>query len=122
MRRSARAPAAREWRRWCSSRTPQNHHPGQLAAHIALGITRGGLVGDRGQTGATGRADCARVLGSPSALRTKEPRAGGQPRGEAGSPRARFVLRKSLDTYLRVLKPACGPPGPVGNILADVGT
>jgi hypothetical protein len=43
-RRSARCPAAREWRRWCSS-TPQNHRPGQLA-HIALGITWGGLVGD----------------------------------------------------------------------------
>jgi hypothetical protein len=26
--------------------------------------------------------------------------------------------RKSLDTYLRVLKPDCGPPGPIGNILA----
>jgi hypothetical protein len=46
-RRSAGAPAAREWRRWCSS-TPQNHRPGQLAAHIALGITWGGLGGDRG--------------------------------------------------------------------------
>jgi hypothetical protein len=51
------APAAREWRRWCSS-TPQNHRPGQLAAHIALGvITWGGLVG--GRPGATGRANCA---------------------------------------------------------------
>jgi hypothetical protein len=29
-------------------------------------------------------------------------------------------LRKSLDTYLRVLKPDCGPPGPIGNILARI--
>jgi hypothetical protein len=54
-------PAAREWRRWCSS-TPQNHRPGLLlAAHIALGITWGGLVGDRGH-----RKGQLRVLGSPS--------------------------------------------------------
>jgi hypothetical protein len=29
-----------------------------------------------------------------------------------------FFWRKSLRTYLRVLKPDCGPPGPIGNILA----
>jgi hypothetical protein len=31
-----------------------------------------------------------------------------------------FFWRKSLDTYLRVLKPDCGPPGPgpIGNTLA----
>jgi hypothetical protein len=79
---SAGAPAAREWRRWCSS-TPQNHRPGQLAAHIALGITWGGLVppvvGDRGH-----RKGQLRVLGSPSARHTKEPRTGGPPGGHRG--------------------------------------
>ena len=64
-RRSAGAPAAREWRRWCSS-APQNHHPGHLAAHIALGITWVGLVGDRGH-----RKGQLRVLGSPPARHTK---------------------------------------------------
>jgi hypothetical protein len=62
--RSGGAPAAREWQRWCSS-TPQNHRPGQLAAHIPLGITWGGLVGGRGH-----REGRLRVLGSPSALHT----------------------------------------------------
>jgi hypothetical protein len=28
------------------------------------------------------------------------------------------TLRKSLGTYLRALKPDCGAPGPIGNILA----
>jgi hypothetical protein len=39
-----------------------------------LGITWGGLVGDRGH-----RKGQLRVLGSPSALHTKEPRTGGPP-------------------------------------------
>jgi hypothetical protein len=73
-------PLVRKWRRWCSS-TPPNHRPGQLAAHIALGITWGGLVGDRGH-----RKGQLRVLGSPSALRTKEPRTGGPPGGESADP------------------------------------
>jgi hypothetical protein len=72
----------------CST-TPQNHRPGQLAAHIALGITWGGLVGDRGH-----RKSQLRVLGSPSALHTKEPRTGGPP-GGAGSPRVRFLFCES---------------------------
>jgi hypothetical protein len=55
---------------------PQNHRPDQLAAHIALGITWGGLVGDRGH-----RKGQLRVLGSPSARHTKEPRTGGPPGG-----------------------------------------
>jgi hypothetical protein len=66
-------------------------------------------------TGATGRANC--VLGSPSARRTKEPRTGGPPGGR-GVRGPDFLLRKSLRTYLRVLKPDCRPPGPIGNILA----
>jgi hypothetical protein len=41
-----------------------------------LGITWGGLVGGRGH-----RKGQLRVLGSPSALRTKEPRTGGPPGG-----------------------------------------
>jgi hypothetical protein len=72
----------------------------------------GGLVGDRGH-----RKGQLRVLGSPSARRTKGPRTGGPP-GGARSPRTDFFLRKSLRTYLRVLKPDCRPPGPIGNILA----
>jgi hypothetical protein len=73
-RRSARCPRVR---RWCSS-TPKTTAPasGQLAAHIALGVTWGGLVGDRGH-----RKGQLRVLGSPSARRTKEPMAGGGGRG-----------------------------------------
>jgi hypothetical protein len=75
-----------------------------------LGITWGGLVGDRGH-----RKGQLRVLGSPSALRTtKEPRTGtGGPPGGRGGPV--FFLRKPLDThytYLRALKPDCGPLGP----------
>ena len=108
-RRSARCP--RVGRRWCSS-TPQNHRPGQLAAHIALGITWGGLVGDRGH-----RKGQLRVLGSPSARHTKEPRTGGPPGGR-GVRGPDFFLRKSLRTYLRILKPDCRPPGPIGTILA----
>jgi hypothetical protein len=81
-----------------------------------LGITWGGLVSDRGHLKGQ-----LRVLGSPSARHTKEPRTGGAP-GGAGSPRTRFFLRKSLGTYLRVLKPDCGPPGPIGNILATTTT
>jgi hypothetical protein len=40
--------------RRCCSPAPQNHRPGQLAAHIALGITWSGrgLVGGRWQEGA----------------------------------------------------------------------
>jgi hypothetical protein len=75
---------------------------------LALGITWGGLVGGRGH-----RKGQLCVLGSPSALRTREPRTGGPPGGR-GVRGPDFVLRKSLDTYLRVLKPACGPPGPLG--------
>jgi hypothetical protein len=66
--------------------------------YIALGITWGGGAG-WWVTGATGRANCAlRVLGSPSALRTKEPtRTGGPPAtGGAGrSPRTRFFFCES---------------------------
>ena len=53
-----------------------------------MGITWGGLVGDRGH-----RKGQLCVLGSPSARRTKEPRTGGPP-GGAGSPRTRFFLAK----------------------------
>jgi hypothetical protein len=62
---------------------PPNHRPGQLAAHIALGITWGGVVGDRGH-----RKGQLRVLGRPSALHTKEPWTGGAPgrRGVARGP------------------------------------
>jgi hypothetical protein len=64
-----------------------NHH-GQLAAHIALGITGGGLVGDRGH-----RKGQLRVLGSPSALmRTSAGQRGH--RGGAGSPQTRFFFSK----------------------------
>jgi hypothetical protein len=56
--------------------TPKNHHHGQLAARIALGITWGGLVSGRGH-----RKDQFRVLGSHSALRTNIPRKGGPPGG-----------------------------------------
>ena len=92
----------------------QNHRPGQLAAHIALGITWGGLVGDRGH-----RKGQLRVLGSPSARHTKEPRTGGPPGGR-GVRGPDFFLRKSLRTYLRILKPDCRPPGSIGNILATL--
>jgi hypothetical protein len=81
-----------------------------------LGVTWGwgGLVGDRGHRKGEGQL---RVLSSPSALHTKEPRTGGPP-GGAGSPRARFVFCESespliLGTYLGALKPDCGPPGPI---------
>jgi hypothetical protein len=81
---------------------------------IALGITWGGLVGDRGH-----RKGQLRVLGSPSARHTKEPRTGGAPGGR-GVRGPDFFWRKSLRTYLRVLKlkPDCRPPGPIGTILA----
>jgi hypothetical protein len=80
-------------RRWCSS-TPQNHRPGQLAAHIALDNTWDGLAGDRGH-----RKGQLRVLGSPSALRTKEPRTGGRRGAPGGGESADpiFFLRKPLD-------------------------
>jgi hypothetical protein len=51
-----------------------------------LGITWGGLVGGRGH-----RKGQLRVLGSPSALHTKEPRTG----GAAGSPRTRHFFCES---------------------------
>jgi hypothetical protein len=75
--RSARCPRVAALVQLCSS-TPQNHRPGQLAAHIALGITCGGLVGGRGY-----RKGQLRVLGSPSALRTKKPRTGGPTGGQS---------------------------------------
>jgi hypothetical protein len=73
-----------------------------------------GWWGDRGRH----RKGQLRVLGSPSALRTKEPRTGGPPGGR-GVRGPDFFWRKSLDTYLRALKPDCGGPqaGPIGNIL-----
>jgi hypothetical protein len=112
-RRSARCPrvAARV------QLHPPKPPPWPAGGSHCLGYHLGRLVGDRGH-----RKGQLRVLGSPSALHTstKEPRTGGPP-GGAGSPRTRFFLRKSLDTYLRVLKPDCGPPGPIGNILATTG-
>jgi hypothetical protein len=62
-----------------------------------------------------------RVLGSPSARRTKEPRTGGPPGGRGRVRGPDLFLRKSLRTYLRVLKPGCRPPGPIGNVLAAPG-
>jgi hypothetical protein len=67
-RRSACCP--RGARRWCSPTHPKTT-AGQLAAQIAFGITRSGLVGDRGH-----RKGQLRVLGSPSVLHPKEPRTG----------------------------------------------
>jgi hypothetical protein len=55
------------------------------------------LVGDRGH-----RKGQLRVLGSPSARHTKEPRTGGPPGGR-GVRGPDFFLRKFLRTYLRVL-------------------
>jgi hypothetical protein len=40
-------PHGREWRRWCSS-TPQTHHPGQPAAHVAFYTRWARLVGNIG--------------------------------------------------------------------------
>jgi hypothetical protein len=70
-------------------------------------------VGDRGH-----RKGQLRVLGSPSALHTKEPRTGGSPGGR-GVRGPVFFLRKPHRTYLGVLKPDCRPPGPIGNILGS---
>jgi hypothetical protein len=71
------------------------------------------VVGDRGH-----RKAQLRVLGSPSAPHTKEPRMHrGATRG-AGSPQTRFIFCESpfaLRTYLGALKPDCGPPGPITN-------
>jgi hypothetical protein len=55
-------------------------------------------VGDRDH-----REGQLRVLGSPSARHTKEPRTGGPPGGRAGGGSAGpiFFLRKSLRTYRR---------------------
>jgi hypothetical protein len=110
-RRSARCPRVAAL---VQLHPPKPPPPGQLAAHIALGITWGGLVGDRGH-----RKGQLRVLGSPSASarHTKEPRTGGPPGGR-GVRGPDFFWRKSLRTYLRVLKPDCRPPGPIGIILA----
>jgi hypothetical protein len=41
------------------------------------------------------------------------------PPGERGVRGPDFFLRKPLDTYLRALKPGCGPPGPIGNTPAS---
>jgi hypothetical protein len=73
-----------------------------------LSTTWGGLVGGSGRSHRKGQL---RVLGSPSTLHTKEPRTGGPPGGR-GVRGPDLFLRKPLDTYLRVLKPDCGPPGP----------
>jgi hypothetical protein len=84
---------------------PQNHRPGQLAAHTALGISPGAgwwVTGDRGH-----RKGQLRVLGSPSALRTKGPMAREAPGGRGGRG-PDFFWRKLLDTHRRALKPACG--------------
>jgi hypothetical protein len=64
---------------------PPNHRPGQLAAHIALGITWGGVVGGRGHRKGQGQL---RVLGSPSALHTlRNPGPGGhRGGGESADP------------------------------------
>jgi hypothetical protein len=60
---------------------PSGHHHGQLAAHIALGITWGGLVGDRRGH----REGQLRVLGSPSALlRASTGQGGHRGEGEEG--------------------------------------
>jgi hypothetical protein len=80
---------------------------------LPMGTTWGGLAGDRGH-----RKGQLRVLGSPSARHTKEPRTGGPPGGR-GVRGPDFFSRKSLRTYLRLLKPGSGPPGPIGNILAS---
>jgi hypothetical protein len=79
-------PAQLNVRRSYSSMIIANR-PGQLAAYIALGITWGGLVGDRGH-----RKGQLRVLGRPSARHTKEPRTGGPPGGRG---RTRFFFGES---------------------------
>jgi hypothetical protein len=43
----------------------------------------------------------------------------GGPPGGRGVRGPDFFLRKSLRTYLRILKPDCRPPGPIGTILAS---
>jgi hypothetical protein len=92
---------------------PPNHRPGQLAAHIALGITWGGLVAGGWQ-------------GPPKGpiARTKKSAQDRGPPGGRGVRGPDFVLRKPLDTYLGALKPACGRghlgPGPAARqILAS---
>jgi hypothetical protein len=85
-RRSARCPRV--------AALVQLHPPPPTAPAISrltlpwLGTTWGGLVGDRGH-----RKGQLRVLGSPSARHTKEPRTGGPP-GGARSPRTRFFFAK----------------------------
>jgi hypothetical protein len=80
---------------------PKKKRPGQLAAHIALGITWGGLVGDRGHRKGQFRV---LVLGSPGPVRAPHLE-GTQDRGAtggAGSPRQAadpiFFWRKPLRT------------------------
>jgi hypothetical protein len=103
---------------------PQTHRPGQLAAHIALGITWGGLVGGSRGHASMHRKGQLRVLGSPSALHSstalRGPGPGGHRGGRAGRPRTRFFLRKALDIYLRALGTETGlwarsrqSPGPI---------
>jgi hypothetical protein len=57
-----------------------------------LRITWDGLVGGRGH-----RKGQLRVLGSPSALRTKESRTGGPPGAERGARGSVFFLRKPIE-------------------------
>jgi hypothetical protein len=71
---------------WCSS-TPQNLRPGQLAAHIALGITWAGLVDVGGRAHRKGQL---RVLGSPSPRSAILPPGLGGHRGGGGSTDAIF--------------------------------
>jgi hypothetical protein len=85
-RRSARCPRVAALVQRHPPKPPPRPAGGSHCA--ALGITWGGLVGDRGH-----RKGQLRVLGSPSARHTKEPRTGGPP-GGAGSPRTRFVFAK----------------------------
>jgi hypothetical protein len=84
---------------------PQNHRPGQLAAHIASGITWGGLAGDGGH-----RKGQLRVLGSPSALHTKEPRTGGHLLG-AASKKKKPCREHAAPSGAAARAPAPSPPG-----------
>jgi hypothetical protein len=74
-----------------------------------LGITWGGLAGGRGH-----REGQLRVLGSPSALHTKEPRTGGPPGRRAEVRGPDFFLRKPLGYHLGRAGGWQGPPeGPI---------
>jgi hypothetical protein len=70
-------------------------------------------VGDRGH-----RKGQLRVLGSPSARHTKEPRTGGAPGGRGV--RGPYFFFAKVPSYISedILKPECRPPGPIGTILA----